>query len=190
MKRASGIAVASLCVGAAALAASSVGLAQGTGTGDSAWYAGAAFGRSKVKDPDDTHAAWKIFGGYQLNRYFAAELGYTDPGEASESAGAVTVKFKSKMWQLAGLGFYPLSDRMSVHAKLGAYRAATDATTGIGASVSQTNTGLTYAFGGQYDFRRDLAARLEWQRYGKLGGGDIDKRDVDVVSIGLLWKFR
>jgi hypothetical protein len=31
--------------------------------------------------------------------------------------------------------------------------------------------------------------RAEWQRYSDVGGGDLVEADVDVMSIGVIWKF-
>jgi hypothetical protein len=32
--------------------------------------------------------------------------------------------------------------------------------------------------------------RAEWQRYQDIGGGNIGEGDVDVMSIGLIYRFR
>src|SRR5438477_157243 len=62
----------------------------------SAFYAGAGFGQSKAKEwcstaggisCDDRDTAWRAFGGYQLNRNFAAELGYTKLGGGDVALG-------------------------------------------------------------------------------------------------------
>jgi len=41
----------------------------------------------------------------------------------------------------------------------------------------------------RYDFTRNLGVRAEWQKYQDVGGGDIGESDVDVLSIGAIWKF-
>src|SRR3954471_8525471 len=43
---------------------------------DTRWYAGASLGRADLGP--DTDTALKIFGGYQINRSFAVEFGYTN----------------------------------------------------------------------------------------------------------------
>jgi OOP family OmpA-OmpF porin len=52
---------------------------------EAGWYVGASLGQSQVDVDcsgtttcDDKDSAWKIFGGYQFNRNFSVELGYTD----------------------------------------------------------------------------------------------------------------
>ena len=65
----------------------------------SAFYAGVGIGQSKAKDwcsgaggisCDDKDTAWKVFGGYQFSRNFAAEFGYVKLGEFNASTGGLT----------------------------------------------------------------------------------------------------
>ena len=53
----------------------------------------------------------------------------------------------------------------------------------------QNPEGVTWGFGAQYFLWRGLAARLEGQRYMKVGGGDIGDSDYNVYTIGLLYKM-
>ena len=56
---------------------------------DPGFYVGAGVGQSKIEaddinfDEDDT--GFKVFGGYQFNKYFAVELAYIDGGNADKS---------------------------------------------------------------------------------------------------------
>ena len=68
-------------------------------------YIGGTIGQAEYKDGcagvggcDEKDTAWRILGGYQFNRYFAAELGYHNLGEASASAGAT----EGTAWELVG----------------------------------------------------------------------------------------
>ena len=64
-------------------------------------------------------------------------------------------------------------------------------------SGKKTTQDLTYGIGGQFNFSRNLGLRLEWQRYSGLespsttGGGVTvsGESDIDVLSLGVLWKF-
>ena len=60
---------------------------------------------------------------------------------------------------------------------------------GGGVVVSESGGGVTWGFGAQYFLWRGLAARLEGQRYMKVGGGDIGDSDYNVYTIGLLYKM-
>jgi OOP family OmpA-OmpF porin len=174
------------------------------------WYAGAAVGQSKFNGACDntgglsckeTDTAWKFFGGYKFHPNFSAELGYTDFGKAklSGTIGGIAVNsdLKANAWELDGIGSWPLGNKFSIYGKLGLYRAkmdgaATAAAGGISASTSasETNTGLTFGVGGTYDITPTIAARLEFQRYNDVGSNDVaGKGDLDVISIGALFKF-
>src|SRR5258708_19688358 len=99
------------------------------------WYLGGTLGQSKFKDggDDNKDTAWRILGGYQINRYFSAELGYHNLGEVSGSAG----KTKGNAWELVGVGAWPLIEQLSVYGKLGVYRGELK-----GPSDKETNNNL------------------------------------------------
>lgn len=185
---------------ASALALSAPAAAQ-----DAGFYLGAAIGQTQVdldctgaSTCDDKDSSWKIFAGYQLNRNFALEFGYADLGEASLSGptppfGTTSAKIEATAFELVAVGLLPIADRFSIYGKLGLYRADTDAqatVTALGsASESDSNTDLTFGVGVRYDFTRNLGIRAEWQRYSDVSAGAFGEGDIDVIGIGLLWKF-
>ena len=172
----------------------------------SAFYVGGGFGQSKAKEwcstaggisCDDRDTAWRAFGGYQLNRNFAAELGYTNLGKFTASAGGLTDDAKVNAWDLSLLAAWPFMNQFAVYGRLGAYRANAKEETNFVGNFEHSNTDLTYGLGAQYDFTRNLGMRVEWQRYAKVGGGDValgtspgDKSDIDVFGLSALWRFR
>jgi OOP family OmpA-OmpF porin len=167
---------------------------------DQGWYIGATLGQSKAKDAcegvvgscDDKDSTWRILGGYQFNKNLAVELGYTDLGEASGIDAGDTFSAESKLWEVVAVGSWPFADKFSAYGKLGFYRGDTDLSvsgpSGSG-SASESNTDLTYAIGLRWDFTKNLGARFEYQIYKDVGGGQIEEHDVDVVSVGVIWKF-
>ena len=186
-------------LGVAVMAAPAVSMAQARG--ETGWYLGGNIGQSKVKDGcsglggtgiscDDKDTAFKILGGYNINRNFAAELGYTDLGKAKASGFGLTDEFKATAWELSGVGSYPVANQFSVFGRLGLYFADVKENTNFIGNFKHTNNDLTYGFGVRYDFSREVGVRGEWQRYSKVGGGDIGKSDVDVISVGVVWNFR
>ena len=176
---------------------------------DAGFYLGASIGQSQAKDfcddsggfsCDDKDTAWKLFGGYQFNRHLAVEAGYTDLGEVglSGAVGGVSVRgtIEVTAFELMGVGSIPVMDRFSLYGKLGLYHAETkrNITGTLGPITStdndkETNTDLTFAFGARFDITRNLGLRAEWQRYLDVGGGEIGEDDVDVLSVGMLWRF-
>jgi OOP family OmpA-OmpF porin len=191
--------IASLA-GAVALAASQAALAQ-----DAGWYLGGSIGQATAQDwcngvgpgvsCEDSDTAWRIFGGYQVNRNFAVEAGYHDLGSATASTGSVRLNADATALELVGIGMLPLAERFSVYGKLGVYAGSTDwnvsvPALGLSQGGSEDTTDLTYGLGLRYDINRQVALRGEWQRYTNMGNKDtIGETDVDVVSIGVLWKF-
>src|ERR1700687_2854672 len=109
-------------VGAALTLGSSAVLAQDTGN---SFYAGGSIGQSKAKDAcegvtiscDDKDTAWRIFGGYQVNRNFAVELGYADLGKATASgivSGVnVNAKAEATAFDLVAVGILPVANQLS-----------------------------------------------------------------------------
>lgn len=141
------------------------------------FYAGGSVGRN-----DNEEFAWRAFGGYQANRYLGAEFGYHDLGR--QVIGGTTVD--ASAWEAVAVGRLPIVDRLSAYGKLGGYMGRSH-----GGGFNEKNTDLTYGLGAEYDFTRNIAVRGEWQRYTDLGGGGLGaKADLDVVSLGVLYRFR
>lgn len=56
--------------------------------------------------------------------------------------------------------------------------------------IKETNTDLTYGFGGQFNVSPQVGIRAEWQRYTNMGdNATIGESDVDVMSLGVIVRF-
>lgn len=169
---------------------------------DSGWYVGGSIGQSAVDiegcggvvDCDDKDTAWRVLGGYQINRNFSVELGFHQFGDASASGPGGRIDFEAHAIELVGLGSLPLGNNFAVYGKAGVYRGETQATgstilTGP-IDIEETNTDLTFGVGAQYNFNPKFAIRAEWQRYTNMGDEEtIGESDVDVLSLGLIVRF-
>jgi OOP family OmpA-OmpF porin len=133
---------------------------------------------------DDKDTAWRILGGYQVNRNFAAEFGYHDLGKATFS-GPGGGDLKANAWELVAIGAFPFANQFAVYGKLGFFRGEVK-----GFGDKDTNSDLTYGLGVSYDITRQFAVRGEWQRYKDVGGGDFGKSDIDVLNVGVLFRIR
>lgn len=165
------------------------------------WYAGAGLGQSSFKGDlscdgttpgvscDDKDTAFKIFGGYQINQNFAAELTYQDFGKAKASAGGVEASVKSHAFDASALGILPFANQFAGYGRIGLYTAKSDGNSNVGVSASESNTGVTYGLGVQWDAMRNLGVRVEWQAYNKVGGGDLGKGDIQVLGLSALYRF-
>ena len=100
---------------------------------------------------------------------------------ASAQAGAI----EGTAWELVGIASYPVIDKLSVYGKLGAYRGELE-----GLGEKETNADVTYGLGLQYDVLQNVGLRGEWQRYNKMGGGNMAETDVDVLSVGVVYRFQ
>ena len=170
---------------------------------DAGFYIGVHIGQAMYRETcddftgpglscDDKDSAWKVLGGYQFNKHFAAEIGYVDLGTLTARGPGGTLTADVSAFELVAVGSLPVADRFSVYGKLGLYRGEVDGnvnTVLVTGSASETNTDVTFGFGARFDFSKQLGARIEWQRYPSVGGPDTGEDDVDLISIGLLFRF-
>ena len=171
---------------------------------DRGWYVGACIGQSSMDiecggpvSCDEKDTAWRILGGYQINRNFAVELGYHQLGDAKQSFSGSSgqVNLEANAIELVGIAALPLANNFALYAKAGFYRGETEATgsNNLNTPINEkaTNTDLTYGLGAQYNFNPRLGVRAEWQRYMNMGDENtpIGESDNDVLSIGVVVRF-
>ena len=187
---------------------------------DSNWYVGGNIGRSKAKidDPritssllggglattsiadDDRDTGYKIFGGYQFNRYFALEGGYFDLGKfgftaTTVPAGTLKGNIAVKGLNLDLVGIIPFTDKLSAFGRAGVnYADARDSFSGTGAvnvinpNPTKREANYKLGFGGQYQLTESLGMRLEAERY-RINDAVGNHGDVDLVSVALVYRF-
>jgi OOP family OmpA-OmpF porin len=147
--------------------------------GDSHWYIGGGLGQADVKEADDGDTSMKIFGGYQINKNFAAELGYTDFGKGNDGG----TEFKANAWELVGVGILPLAGgKFDVFGKLGFFWGEIK-----GGGASEDSVELTYGVGGSWHITPQFSLRAEYQRYTDVGNG---ASDVDVLGVNVVYRFK
>ncbi|TXF13029.1 outer membrane beta-barrel protein [Pelomicrobium methylotrophicum] len=164
-------------------------------------YIGASLGQSKINDVcdgivgtcDDKDTGWKIFGGYQFNRYFAVEGGYVDFGKATATDVSLgtPISGDAEGWGLfaTGLAALPINEQFGVFAKAGLAYTKADVTVvvgGVSVSDDDSGTDLVYGVGAKFDFTKNFGMRVEFERFKDVGNSDSD---VDLLSAGLVYKF-
>jgi opacity protein-like surface antigen len=110
----------------------------------------------------------------------------------SSTSGSFDEVVKVKLGEASLVASWPASERVSLLGRIGGYYAKTQASrtqTGVSTHINQTNSGLTFGMGIQYFLVANLALRGEFQRYLKVGGGNLGDSDYQTFSAGLLWKF-
>lgn len=123
-----------------------------------------------------------FFAGLQFSRYIAVEAAWRDLGHATVPGGNV----KATATEADLVVNLPIYRAFSLVGRVGAFHASMK-----GETNSENKNGGTFGWGGQIDFSREFAARLEWQRYPNLGGGGFGaKTDVDAITLGALVRFQ
>jgi OOP family OmpA-OmpF porin len=172
---------------------------------DPGLYLGGSAGYVQYKDAckelpvpcDDKDTGWRAFGGYQFNRYVAAELGFADLGAATGDGplpgGQGSFKLAvEEVFDLSAVFLFPVSANLSGLARIGMYRARTTLDVQqpgfLPSHDGHTNSAFTFGAGAELRLG-PLGVRAEWQHYQNVGGGNIGKDDLDVLSLGLLFRF-
>lgn len=194
--------------------------------GDSDWggidftgfYGGLGIGQSNFRDIDSNvdsivsslggtsttsankrSEGWKVYTGYQINKYIGVEGGYANLNDATTktvisapSAGTVNAKLKSDAWTLAAVGTLPLTEKLSVMGKLGAAYVLTDVrakSSGSGTASAAAYRAQSdsyeplYGVGVNYALFDSLNLRAEWERF------DTDDLNIDLITAGISVKF-
>jgi OOP family OmpA-OmpF porin len=184
------------------------------------FYGGLSIGRSKAKidEPritasllgaglgttsmakDESDSAYKLFGGYQINRNFAIEGGYFNLGKfgftsTTVPAGTLNGQIKLQGLNLDLVGTLPLTERLSAIARVGGqYARARDSFSGAGAvTVANPNPSkseLNYKVGAglQYAFSPSFLLRGEAERY-RINDAVGNHGGVNVLSVSLVFPF-
>lgn len=153
---------------------------------------------SMTRDEHDT--AYKLFGGYQLNRNFAIEGGYFNLGKFGFSsttvpAGTLNGQIKLQGLNLDLVGTLPIAGGLSAIGRVGAqYARARDTFSGTGAvSVLDPNPGkraANYKFGAglQYEISPAFLVRAEAERY-RINDAVGNHGDVNLFTVSLVIPF-
>lgn len=149
---------------------------------------------------DDRDTGYKLYGGYQFNRNFALEGGYFDLGKfgftaTTVPAGTLNGNIRLRGFNLDAVGILPITEKFSALGRVGVnYAEARDHFSGTGAvnvsnpNPSKRDTNYKYGLGVQYAFTESLAMRVEAERY-RINDAIGNKGDVDLISVGLLYRF-
>jgi OOP family OmpA-OmpF porin len=211
-----------------ALPALLLGLAASVPAWAEGLYAGVSYGKSKISDggacstaglvlnqgyncsDDNEDNGWKIFGGYELNKYVAFEISYFDFGKftanangtgknTSTSATASSV-FEAKGWiSFDVVGMLPLTKDFGLLGRVGTnrWRVENSASASDGTNSGQrddTKPGFRFdsiGAGLRYGFNENMDVRLEWELFKDVGNTLLTgSGDIDLVTLGLVYKFK
>jgi OOP family OmpA-OmpF porin len=149
---------------------------------------------------DERDIGFKLFGGYQINRYFALEGGYFNLGKFDFKATTIPIGTLNGDIRLQGLNFdavgiLPITEKFSIFGRAGVdYAQARDTFRGSGAvtviNPNPRKSDSNFKFGGglQYALTRALGMRVEAERY-RVSDAVGNKGDIDLFSVGLVYRF-
>jgi hypothetical protein len=149
---------------------------------------------------DREGTAWRVFGGYRVNQWLAAEAGYTDYGNTgwtatiSRPAGSLATTGDLTTWELDALLIWPVMG-VEPYLRVGVGYASLDAATSAGGAArasggsSDNSTRLRYGAGAQMHFG-SFGVRADWTRTDGVGGDATGgKMNADTALISLMWRF-
>jgi OmpA-OmpF porin, OOP family len=144
-------------------------------------------GGGRSCDPRDP--SFSGFAGYQLNRFFAGEVSYRSLGKVRSTGFGSTFETRGAVLDATALGRIEIYDRVFAYGRFGGYRAHLD--TSVAGVADRVNYNLTYGLGVQWDLLQQWGARVDWQRYRKVGNTTLyGSSTYDVLSVGALFRFR
>ncbi|MBY0555647.1 MAG: outer membrane beta-barrel protein [Burkholderiaceae bacterium] len=144
-------------------------------------------------DRSGDKATGKIYGGYNIDKTWAIEGGYTDFGKKgydyTVGGAAGHVQTDAHSYYLAGKGSWAVNDQIAVFGKLGVARNHNAvSTSGIAAFSGGDNKSALYAsVGAEYAIDKNVKVSLEYENYGK---NNIDLgRKNGAITAGLRYNF-
>lgn len=156
------------------------------------WYGGFNFGQSKYQGVDVASAntrteGWKVYTGYQFNKYLGVEGGYVNLNDMTGRTGAIVTNMDTDAWTLGAVLSYPLTKQVSVMGKLGAAYMLADINVKNGTALTvrsgDDSYEPNYGVGVSYALLDNLSLRAEWERF------DRKSYDIDLMSAGFAMKF-
>lgn len=145
---------------------------------------------------DEVDAGFSATVGYRVNRYFAAELSYTDFGEYELIERYSTLRDVRYEIGVTGptlslLGSLPLGEQWEVFLRGGVLFADQDVTISVTSDIDQSFSDevITAGLGVQWSFASRWAARLEYQRTDDIKYDNTGESSIDQASLSVLFKL-
>jgi OOP family OmpA-OmpF porin len=151
-------------------------------------------------DDNERDTGFKVFGGYQFNKYFGIEGGYYDLGDFGYTSFTVPQGTLHGVLGARGLNLdavlsMPFTPKFSAFVRAGAaYSEVRGSFEGTGlVNVVQPNsesneTNYKFGAGFEYMFTPRFGMRLEGERY-RIDDSVGNKGDIDLYSAGVLFRF-
>lgn len=140
-----------------------------------------------------TKAGGKIFAGYDFNKTYGVEVGYTDFGSKdynyTQNGAAGKIGTDAHSFYVAGKASMPLTQQVSLVGKLGvANNYESIDTSGVANGVAQgdSNVRLYGAIGAEYAINQKVSLTADYEHYGKTS--DYGRKS-GTFSVGAKYSF-
>jgi len=166
------------------------------------FYVGVGAGQSGAddicrgdSDCDDSDTGWKIFGGYNINKYWSAELEYIDFQQIYDIDDGFDTKADAHALNVSVVGSIPIAGDFSAFAKAGVYYADVDTSDNVDEAEDETTTGFSYGVGVKYNINDRVSIRGEWQQLENAefvysdSADTIFESNLDLLSISAVINF-
>ncbi len=146
-------------------------------------YIGASIGQLDLDLPDfENTRGLQIFGGYNINPYFAVEVSYLDIDDTTDFF-VPELSFGGDTLSLGVLGRLPVTNQFEVYGQVGVHRwDITIQETGF-PDFDDDGTDMFYGVGATYTFRHGLGVGARFTIY------DVDGIDINKSSVHLQYSF-
>lgn len=139
---------------------------------------------------DDKSPAWSASGGYQLNRYFGAHVGYVDFQtfddllDVGGLAGTTDIELDLEGWQAGFDAWLPVTDWVSLAAHAGYMDWRSNLKIGdLGLEEKDSGTDPFFGGGMEFHFGSHVGMDVSYTRF------DVDGSDVDYAALGVRVRF-
>jgi OOP family OmpA-OmpF porin len=143
---------------------------------------------------DDSDTGFKVFGGYNVMKYFSVEAAYVDvtgPGFEMTGSEPVTMTTSADGFAVEAVGVMPVGAKMQFFAELGFFlwdgSAEISSPSFSASGDSGDGTDPTYGVGFGWNVIPKGQIRVEAERYA-IGLADQDM-DLDMYSAGFAYRF-
>jgi OOP family OmpA-OmpF porin len=162
---------------------------------------GVDYGRTEAKkycdnitNCESTDKGPKIEIGYDFNKNFGVELGYTSFGtvfDADDEEGSASITQKSNAITLSLLGTVPVVDWFSVYGRIGYAHFDTNNKGSVEGVRIKDEDGYTpfWGLGGKFNLNEQFAIRVEYQSYSDLSDLPGRQDDVQGMFAGVVYRF-
>jgi len=130
---------------------------------------------------DQSNFAYKIFGGFRLNKFLALEGGYRNTGKAEDTFEGIPITSKTKGWDVEAVGVLDL-EVIFAFAKAGAFFWNTE--NGLGEEINKVNkTGFLWGVGAGVKLG-GISIRAEWESL-----GTDNPESLSMLTAGVTFGF-